>query len=79
MQNQKLMKLDEKLNKIESLNKRTSKFLRTLGASMAADWLHLTLVILIVVNLIFLIILVAVFWDELVVTVQKQFNDKIKI
>ena len=30
-QNEKLMKLDEKLNEIEGLSKRTDKYVRTLG------------------------------------------------
>ena len=60
------MKLDEKLNTIESLNKRTGKYLTRLGRAMASDWLHLGLVIGIVINLIVLITIVALYWQELV-------------
>jgi hypothetical protein len=64
-QNEKLMILDEKLNEIESLNKRTDKYVRNLGKALINDKLHLYLSIGIVINLIVLIVIVAEGWDDL--------------
>ena len=65
------MRLDEKCNKMESLNARTSKYLRHLGTGIASDWLHLLLVIGIVANLIFMTVLVGLSWKELMVKFKK--------
>lgn len=63
-QNEKLMVLDEKLNKIEGVNKRTDKYLRSLGRGLVADKLHLFMAICICANLILLIVLVATGWKQ---------------
>ena len=65
------MRLDEKCNKMEGLNNRTSKYLRSLGAGIASDWLHLMLVIGIVLNLILMAVLVGLSWKELMVKFKK--------
>ena len=56
---------------MESLNARTSKYLRHLGTGIASDWLHLLLVIGIVANLIFMTVLVGLSWKELMVKFKK--------
>jgi hypothetical protein len=57
------MVLDEKLNKIEGLNKRTDKHLRSFGRAIVSDKLHLFLAICVCANLIFLIVIVATSWN----------------
>jgi len=63
-QNEKLMILDEKLNQIDGLNKRTDKYLRSLGRGIVADKLHLFMAVCICANLILLIVLVATSWKQ---------------
>ena len=63
-QNAKLIVLDEKLNKIETLNKRTGKYVKSLGKAIVTDKLHLFLSLFIVLNLILLIVIVATGWNE---------------
>jgi len=58
------MVLDEKLNKIEGVNKRTDKYLRSLGRGLAADKLHLFMALCICGNLILLIVMVATSWNK---------------
>ena len=62
-QNEKLMVLDEKLNTLEGLSKRTDKYLRGLGKAIVTDKLHLFLSICLCGNLIFLIVIVATSWS----------------
>jgi hypothetical protein len=56
------MVLDEKLNTLEGLNKRTDKYLRSLGRAIVTDKLHLFLTVCVCANLLFLIVIVATSW-----------------
>jgi hypothetical protein len=58
------MKLDEQLNEIDGLSKRTDKYVRQLGRSLMNDKLHMFLSACICLNLIVLIVVVATGWRD---------------
>jgi len=61
-QNEKMMILDEKLNTLEGLSKRTDKYLRGLGRAIVTDKLHLFLSVCVCANLVLLIVIVVTDW-----------------
>ena len=68
------MKLNQKCNKMDSMNKRGWKYMRSLGAGIASDCFHLIMVVLIVLNLLLLGVLVIISWKDLRIELEKAIH-----